>query len=125
MSLSLYGYFPMIRWLKNLFVPDVPLRVECVRSSKWPEVRLEHLAISPACAVCGVRKNVVPHHIKPVHLFPELELETGNLITLCEGPGVNCHLLFGHLNDWRGYNPDVLEDCRTWRQKLINRFKYR
>jgi predicted HNH restriction endonuclease len=44
------------------------------------------------------------HHVKPFHLFPQLELDPANLMTLCEDGG-NCHFMVGHLKDWRRYNP--------------------
>jgi hypothetical protein len=92
------------------------------RSSQWPHLRRAHLAVNPCCAVCGGWAKVEVHHIRPFHLAPELELDPGNLITLCESwkGGVNCHLFFGHLGDFRdGVNTDVLRDAAAWRQKLV------
>ena len=91
------------------------------RSNHWPLVREEHLHSQPSCQVCGAKKNVVVHHLEPFHLFPALELDPLNLITLCEGPGVNCHLLFGHLNNFSSYNPACLEDVDEWREKIERR----
>lgn len=57
----------------------------------------------------------------PFHEAPELELEPSNLMTLCERKkyGINCHLLVGHLGDYRRINPDVHGDAETWRTKLL------
>ena len=91
------------------------------RSRFWPKLRREHLKKERYCQVCGTSKFLVPHHIKPVHLFPELELKADNLITLCESPGFWCHLLFGHLGCFRSYNPQVVSDVRLWHNKILNR----
>lgn len=88
------------------------------RSGMWRKVREEHLRNNPECAVCGRRKNLVPHHVVPVHVDPSLELEPHNLITLCEGPSFNCHLFFGHLRDWSSFNPEVRKDAEAWRRRL-------
>lgn len=74
-----------------------------------------HLELFPICAACGEADGLEVHHRKPVHLFPELELEPSNLITLCEKRG--CHFRIGHSFDWRAYNPSVQEDAETqWRR---------
>lgn len=77
------------------------------RSPEWPAVRKAHLDANPTCAACGGTANVEVHHIKPFHLFPDLELVDSNLITLCEKPGHSCHFVFGHYHDWYKYSPDV------------------
>ena len=91
------------------------------RSSKWPKVRKEHLRLHPNCAICGRIESVVPHHIKPFAKFRELELDLNNLVSLCESAGMNCHITFGHLGDFRFFNPHVLVDIETWRKKIIER----
>lgn len=90
------------------------------RSKEWSKVRYAHLKKFPACQVCGKIQNVVPHHIKPFHLFPELELEESNLISLCESSGMNCHITFGHLGNFRKYNNDVLIDVKIWNKKITD-----
>ncbi len=62
---------------------------------------------------------MVAHHVKPFHLFPNLELDHENLVTLCESKkyGVNCHLWFGHLGNFKLYNPDGISDAVMWRAK--------
>lgn len=63
---------------------------------------------------------MVAHHIKPFHLFPELELDTENLIPLCESKkyGINCHLFVGHLGNFKRYNEEVVTDAIIWNAKL-------
>lgn len=92
------------------------------RSSKWGSVRKEHLNLHPECACCGGKKNLNVHHKMPFHLAPELELEPLNLITLCEGGNnVNCHLVMGHLMNFKSYNQDVDFDVARWRKKIAER----
>ena len=94
------------------------------RSSRWPAVRRAHLEEHPRCELCGGKKSLNVHHVLPFHTHPGLELEPGNLITLCEKShldGLNCHLLFGHLGDWKAFNPHVQEDAPEWRKKILAR----
>lgn len=90
------------------------------RSSKWTKVRKEHLKKNPRCAACNGINKLNVHHIKPYHLFPELELDPNNLITLCESgeKGLNCHLLMGHLGDYKKINNNVVNDSKIWIMKL-------
>ena len=87
------------------------------RSSHWPIIRKEFLNIHPNCEVCFSTKGLEVHHIKPVHLYPELELDPENLITLCRPK--RCHLLFGHLNNWKSFNPEVINDSNIWNTKIM------
>ena len=89
-----------------------------VRSPKWHNIRKEHIKNNPYCISCGRDKKLEVHHIKPVHLFPELELDPGNLVTLCADP---CHLLFGHLMSFKSYNKMVIEDSMVYLNKVKNR----
>lgn len=91
------------------------------RSDRWPEVRSEHLKMEPICQCCGGKNKLQVHHKKPFHLNPELELNPNNLITLCEDGSHNCHILFGHLRNFKSYNPNVVEDVKTWVDKVKNR----
>jgi 5-methylcytosine-specific restriction protein A len=90
------------------------------RSSRWYSVRRKHLLTQPKCALCSGTAKLNVHHIQPFHLHPELELEPSNLITLCESDkgGINCHLFFGHLGNFKMINPSVLEDVAAWSIKL-------
>jgi 5-methylcytosine-specific restriction protein A len=97
------------RAMALLYAADVlagrPL--EAPRSVRWPAVRRAHLKAHPTCAACGGRARLNVHHLRPFHLYPELELDPENLLTLCEGgvAATNCHLLFGHGGNWSRYNP--------------------
>ena len=91
------------------------------RSPKWPAMRRTWLLFHPACAVCGSKKNVVPHHVIPVHVDPSLELSARNLVSLCEGSVFNCHLFFGHLGAWTSWNPSVQFDSHIWASRRANR----
>lgn len=90
------------------------------RSGHWPTIRAEHLKSQAECQACGARTNLEVHHIKPFHLHPELELDLGNLITLCEGP-CNCHLTWGHFHAWKAFNPNVIADTKLYRRHLDSR----
>jgi hypothetical protein len=93
------------------------------RSDHWPKVRAEHLKDHPVCEVCGGAASIEVHHIRPFHLHPELELDQNNLITLCESKndGVNCHLWFGHIGNFKSFNVNVLADSAEWALKLKTR----
>lgn len=90
------------------------------RSSLWPRVRGGHLLAHPECAVCGGKKKVEVHHKVPFHIDPARELDVTNLVTLCEAKrfGVNCHLFFGHLGNYKRANPEVEQDVASWQKRL-------
>jgi 5-methylcytosine-specific restriction enzyme A len=91
------------------------------RSSRWSHVRNEHIKKFPECAVCGKTENLTVHHKKPFHVFPELELEPTNLVTLCESAGMHCHITFGHLGSFKSYNGSIEDDIKNWNLKVKNR----
>ena len=119
----------MLELIRNFFVGKPKCDVVCdlpkpmvERSGHWPKVRDEHLKVQPVCQVCGGKDYLNVHHIVPVHLDKSRELDPTNLVTLCEGSHhLNCHLLFGHLQDWHSVNSHVLEDIKLWAEKLKNR----
>jgi len=88
------------------------------RSPKWSKVRKEFLKTNQRCAACGSDTDLEVHHIIPVHINPELELNSDNFITLC---GRSCHLLMGHLMDFRSWNPSVVEDSARINLSIQNR----
>jgi len=90
------------------------------RSPQWASARKKHLVNNPKCAVCEGTKSLNVHHINPFHLHPELELDPNNLITLCEDAsyGIICHILIGHLGNYKNVNPNSVEDAKTWNLKL-------
>lgn len=92
------------------------------RSPEWPKVRAAYLAEHPTCAMCGIiHETLEIHHKYPFHLDPSRELDPANLITLCQHPSHNDHLIVGHLLDFKSYNPDVVTDAATWLAKIQNR----
>jgi 5-methylcytosine-specific restriction endonuclease McrA len=88
------------------------------RSPKWSSVRKEHLKHNNVCAACGRDKKLEVHHIEPVHLNPDRELDPTNLITLCDNP---CHFVFGHLMNYKSWNKDVVNDCEVYLNKVKNK----
>lgn len=88
------------------------------RSPKWRSVRNEHIKKHNTCAACGRNKKLEVHHIEPVHLNPDRELDPTNLITLCDNP---CHFVFGHLMDYKSWNPSVINDCDSYLNKINNK----
>ena len=91
------------------------------RSSEWSRVRAEHLKREPVCAICKKSDNLSVHHKLPFSRYPDLELSPLNFITLCEAPGREHHLNYGHLGSYLSYNPEVEKDCEIWRNKIVNR----
>lgn len=85
------------------------------RSPRWPKVRAAHLIENPSCAACGKSDRLDIHHIEPVHIRPERELDPDNLITLCSN---NCHIIFGHLMNYKSWNKDVVSDCAVYLNKV-------
>lgn len=88
------------------------------RSPKWPSLRKEHLLNNKSCAACGRTYKLEVHHIEPVHVNPDKELDPNNLITLCDNP---CHLTFGHLLDYKSWNKEVINDCKVYLNRINNR----
>lgn len=89
------------------------------RSSKWHKVRNDFIKIHNSCAVCGSEENLIVHHIVPVHVDKNRELDETNLMTLCQNKTMNCHFIFGHLLNWTKSNPHVVEDSKVWNKKLL------
>lgn len=93
--------------------------IQICRSSEWKKKRLDWIAKNSRCVCCLKRINLNVHHIKPFHLFPELELEDSNLITLCEGGPINCHYLAGHCGiSWTAYSQNVHNSIHVVRNLL-------
>jgi hypothetical protein len=81
------------------------------RSDKWPAARKAFLKSNPECAACGSTTLLQVHHCKPFHLDPALELDPNNFITLCMS-SKECHILLGHGDNFKMFNPDVREQAR-------------
>jgi hypothetical protein len=87
------------------------LRAPSARSPQWQHVRGEFLKANPKCIACGLTDNLEAHHVVPFHLRPEWELEPLNLIPLCMGRDRWCHLLVGHGDNFRMFNPNAVVDA--------------
>lgn len=98
-------------------IPKIKFRL-AYRSYKWSSVRKEFLKLNPCCAICGSCMKPEVHHIIPVHMDSSKELEFDNLITLCDK---YCHFIFGHLMNWKSYNPNIIEDSKIFNNKITNR----
>lgn len=83
------------------------------RSPGWRKVEHAFISSHPSCAACGTTEHLQVHHILPFHLYPELELDPTNLITLCMGPN-ECHVIIGHGDNFKAYNPNVLDDAERF-----------
>lgn len=92
-----------------------------VRSGKWQVVRQKHLAQHPKCEVCGTKgsflKSNEVHHCVPFSQDKSLELSGDNLLTVCR----EHHFFVCHLNSWKSFNKDVVENSREWYLKIKNR----
>lgn len=90
------------------------------RSGKWRKIRATHLEKNPLCAICGLKNKVEVHHVIPFNVAPDLELNPENLITLCENKkwGITCHLLVGHLGNYKDFNSSVQADATYWKIRL-------
>ena len=112
----------MFNYIKNLIffkLSNEEIRALSIpRSGRWGTVRKNYLEFNKECAVCGATKNLVVHHMVPVHVDPTKELDNDNFVVLCETPTFNCHLFFGHLKNWTRFNPNILEDAKNWKEKL-------
>jgi hypothetical protein len=103
-------------YLRGLLLPD-PEAVRSFgvgRSRKWPALRAAHLKRFPACAATGSTTDLEVHHVVPVHVDPERELDPGNLLTLSR----EAHFTLAHLRDWRAYNPAIVADAMILREKI-------
>lgn len=86
---------------------------ETQRSHEWRNIRDQHLESNNSCAACGSKNKLQVHHIQPFHIKPELELTLSNLITLCMSDQ-DCHLMIGHGDDFKCYNPEVVDDAKKF-----------
>ena len=85
------------------------------RSGSWARVRRDHLEREPCCIACGRCKDLEVHHVVSYHDDPTRECDPTNLVTVCADP---CHLVFGHLLNFKKTNPHVREDAARYRQRM-------
>jgi len=112
-----------MKLLNKLVAKIHEIKKSHLRSPQWDEVRDAFVKKYPTCAACGGTESLQVHHIKPFHLHPELELDEGNLISLCMGEH-NCHLNIGHGDSFKCYNPDVDIDSAHFRLGSPNERKF-
>ena len=103
-----------MKLLKKITAKIREIKKSHLRSPQWDRLRDDYIEKYPTCAACGGMESLQVHHRKPFHLHPELELNEGNLISLCMGEH-NCHLNIGHGDSFKCYNPDVTTDSAHFR----------
>lgn len=86
------------------------------RSSQWRKVEKKFLDDNCFCEACGSHNNLQVHHIEPFHLYPELELDPNNLITLCMDTH-ECHFRLAHGGNFRKFCPEIKEYARQLKNK--------
>ena len=91
------------------------------RNPGWHTLAKKLIAAHPWCSGCGCTNNLVGHHKKPFHEFPELEMDPDNIEILCECPHHGCHFTLGHGHDWKAWIPTVVADAAA----LLARIKAR
>lgn len=79
-----------------------------MRSTRWHRVQREHLKVEWWCRYCGTTSNLQVHHVVPFHVDPSHELDASNLLTLCMSTN-RCHLMQGHLGDFKLYNTNIVK----------------
>lgn len=90
------------RFLLNVSSVSVPTYYQMTKAKK------AYVKEHPQCAMCGNKKYLEVHHVKPVHLFPESAIDQNNFITLCDPKNNGCHRWFGHFGNFRrGWNPYI------------------
>ena len=114
----------VVSWLQNLVESITPQgRAKlggASRSDKWPAFRAEYAKTHlPVCAICGGTAKLNLHHLRPFHVFPELELDPTNVVWLCNKN--LCHIRVGHLSNFQSINPNGAADIVIWRDKIRNR----
>lgn len=110
----------MWEWLKTLGAPRYSLTYSLSsgrRAPGWEKAAREFLQAHPTCHLCGTKAEIECHHTLPFHLYPEFELDPTKFMALCRLH----HLEWGHLGDWKAWNPDVLDDVAAWAKKRKDR----
>lgn len=114
----------MLRFLANLAetlraytADEEPCYGSTPRSPEWSRERAAFIRDNPRCCITGDTKDVDVHHVKPFHLYPELELVRSNLRTIRR----DLHLLIGHSGDWSAFNENFDEDVALMRRRRNER----
>ena len=105
----------MINFIKQFFGLE-DRTFGAVRSSGWPAFRRIYIEFN--CKCCGKKGSFLNrlelHHILPFHLYPHLEREPTNVITLCR----RCHLLLAHLDSFKSHNIDIKKDAENLLKRI-------
>ena len=86
------------------------------RSSGW-SAWVKRFVKGKACVCCGSKGPLTGHHKIPFHLRPDLEMVESNVAPVCDG--TDCHLVIGHLKDFKLYNPDFDADAAAFLAKRM------
>jgi hypothetical protein len=89
------------------------------RSHLWEGVEKAFIRQHPVCVVCGAKDGLNVHHKYPISYVlvvgrPDLEFDCENLVTLCARADDH-HLLLGHLDSFRSYNPNLEDDLKLFK----------
>ena len=110
----------ILNTILNLFRPDTSFGAR--RDKDW---RRESKAFKKGkvCAMTGTKKKLQVHHVFPVWLFPEKEMDKRYWIVLSGKKlyGVVPHLFLAHLGNYRRYNPNIVKDAAKWYNILKGR----
>jgi 5-methylcytosine-specific restriction endonuclease McrA len=95
------------------------------RSDQWPRLRKSFLIANDKCVFCGLKDiNIIQaHHIMPFCLYPTLELNKDNLITICGTESDACHRDFGHPLGTQSYNPDIKKHAKFLKENGLSRYE--
>jgi len=89
------------------------------RAPQWQTTRDRVIANHPACAYCGSPAEKV-HHIVPFHVDDSKELNTDNLLALCDA----CHGTTAHLDrHYQSWNPLIAEEIKLHKAMVAARPK--
>ena len=90
-------------------------RLKHKRHKWWNKLKQKYLQENPKCEWCGQDADTV-HHIIPVHVNRDLEMEESNLMSLCDNRTRKCHFIVAHYCHWVKYNDKIKEITESsWR----------
>ncbi len=84
---------------------------ECLKAMR------DYKKLHPACEISGSLKAVEPHHVLPVHLFPEKANDPTNFICLTRW----LHFWLAHFGSWKSFNINIKAEAEILRLKIKNR----
>ena len=86
------------------------------RSDGWRQVRKDFIKLHKGrgCWICPRKTGLEVHHNTPFHVAPDLEEDPSNLSVLCH----RCHLIFGHLGDYKSVNTEIENDIVLWSTRI-------